>query len=155
MSVCRTSGPMWVICPMNSNASAMQSLAQRLIALEASRNVSTEPGGAAARACEVLRQSLARLVGVDGFRSLLSRSLAIAKTKASALDAVHVGPDGSLRGFEGIVGTEVVNAGSVIMAELLGLLVTFIGEPLTLRLVWDAWPEASVAELDAASGEQS
>ena len=39
------------------------------------------------------------------------------------------------------------------MAQLLGLLVTFIGEPLTLRLVRDAWPNASVAGMDAGSEE--
>ena len=32
----------------------------------------------------------------------------------------------------------------MVVAHLLGLLVTFIGEPLTLRLVRDAWPDASV-----------
>ena len=41
----------------------------------------------------------------------------------------------------------------MIVAQLLGLLVTFIGEPLTLRLVRDAWPNASVAGLDTGSDE--
>ncbi|HVK09314.1 MAG TPA: hypothetical protein VM597_11100, partial [Gemmataceae bacterium] len=35
--------------------------------------------------------------------------------------------------------------GVEVVAHLLGLLVTFIGEPLTLRLVRDAWPDVSAA----------
>jgi hypothetical protein len=41
----------------------------------------------------------------------------------------------------GPVGTEVA---LTITAHLLGLLATFIGESLTLRLVREAWPEASL-----------
>ena len=37
-------------------------------------------------------------------------------------------------------------AAVAITAHLLGLLVTFIGEPLTLRLVREAWPDASLDE---------
>jgi hypothetical protein len=43
----------------------------------------------------------------------------------------------------------------IVVAQLLGLLVTFIGEPLTLGLVGDAWPDAPVAGIDAGSGEGS
>jgi hypothetical protein len=39
-----------------------------------------------------------------------------------------------------------VEAGAAITGHLLGLLVTFIGEPITLRLVRDAWPDASLDE---------
>jgi hypothetical protein len=35
-------------------------------------------------------------------------------------------------------------AGEVLVAELLGLLVTFIGEGLTLSLVREAWPGVSI-----------
>ena len=33
-------------------------------------------------------------------------------------------------------------AAVALAARLLGLLVTFLGEPITLRLVRDAWPDA-------------
>jgi hypothetical protein len=32
----------------------------------------------------------------------------------------------------------------VIIAQLLELLVTFIGQPLTLRIVHESWPDASL-----------
>ena len=38
------------------------------------------------------------------------------------------------------------DAAVAIIAHLLGLLVTFIGEPLTLRLVGEAWPDALLDE---------
>ena len=33
--------------------------------------------------------------------------------------------------------------GAILIAQLLGLLLTFIGEGITLRLVQDVWPEAA------------
>jgi len=36
---------------------------------------------------------------------------------------------------------------------LLGLLVTFIGENLTVRLVRDVWPDAPVNDLDSVAEE--
>jgi hypothetical protein len=44
-------------------------------------------------------------------------------------------------------------AGIVVVAQLLWLLVSFIGEPLMLRLVHDVWPNASVAGIDTGSNE--
>jgi hypothetical protein len=60
-----------------------------------------------------------------------------------------------LGGFEEAAGqqpAEVVAEGSVaLLARLLGLLVTFIGEALTLRLVEEMWPDVrlNAAELGA------
>ena len=63
-----------------------------------------------------------------------------------------VRPDGTLDGLDGL--PHDADAGTSIVARLLELLVTFIGEPLTLRLVRDAWPDAPVTEPDAGNGEQ-
>jgi hypothetical protein len=35
------------------------------------------------------------------------------------------------------------DGGAILIAQLIGLLLTFIGEGLTLRLVQDVWPEAA------------
>jgi hypothetical protein len=43
-------------------------------------------------------------------------------------------------------GNEAVQGGTALIAQLLGLLVTFIGEALTLRLVQNVWPNAAIAE---------
>ena len=72
---------------------------------------------------------------------------------------MQVRADGSLEGFDGAGHDQDAGpggeAGVVVVAQLLGLLVTFIGEPLTLRLVRDAWPDAPVDETDRRAGGQS
>jgi len=140
---------------MNTTKPAIQDLAQRLIALEAARDPSDGLVGGAVRACEKLRVPLVKLVGVAGFRSLLSRALAIARAEVPSLDEVQVRPDGSLEGLDRLGRIYAAEAGVGVVAQLLGLLVTFIGELLTLRLVSDVWPDASVAGIDPGSGEGS
>jgi hypothetical protein len=133
---------------MKSPDPALRDVARRLIALEAARGPVEGPAAASLRACETLRAPLARLVGTAGYRSLLSRALAMARGEVPALDAVRMLPDGSLEVPDGAGDAE---AGAVVMAHLLGLLAIFVGEPLTLRIVGDIWPEASGAGNGGAS----
>ena len=129
-------------------------LARRLIALEAARTETPIGGGnTAAMVCEKLRVPLAKLVGTAGFWSLMSRALAMSKAEDPVLDAIHLRPDGSMEGFDLIGRTQDSNSGVVVVAQLLGLLVTFIGESLALRFVRDAWPNASATGIDGGSGE--
>jgi hypothetical protein len=130
----------------------MENLTRRLIALEAARDPSDGPDGAAVRACARLRVPLARLAGVVGFRSLMSRALALAKADIVSLNPVQVRDDGSLEGFGGNGSGH--GRGLAVVAHLLGLLVTFIGEPLTRQLVRDAWPDAAAGETDGRAGGQ-
>jgi hypothetical protein len=133
--------------------------AGRLIAVEAARaDPRVAPAGAAVRVCEKLRLPLSRLAGVAGFRSLLSRALAMAKAEVPSLGAMQVQADGSFARLDGEgQDQDAVLAGEggvAVVAHLLDLLVTFIGEPLTLRLVRDAWPDEPVDETDReARGE--
>ncbi|MBA3713379.1 MAG: hypothetical protein H0W76_13160 [Pyrinomonadaceae bacterium] len=134
---------------MSTASPEIQDLARRLLAFEAAHDSSSDVRvEVAVRVIEELRMRLIRLAGVDGFRSLLSRALTLAKAKVPSLNMVHVRADGSVEGFDGIEQSqeagEATQAGIVLVAHLLELLVTFIGEPLTLRLVRDAWPDASV-----------
>lgn len=138
-------------CPMDTSPASLQRLARQLLALEAATgDAAGPPSDAAARVCAKLGVSLTRLAGTDGFASLLRRAISLARKDNPALEAVAMSPDGSLGGLEAVVsdatggGPEAVVG---IVAHLLGLLVAFIGEPLTLRLVRETWP-------DAASGEQ-
>ncbi len=135
--------------PMSTASPEIQDLARRLLAIEAERdNSSSARVDVAMRVIEELRLRLIRLAGVDGFRSLLSRALTLAKAEVPSLNIVQVRADGSLEGFDGIVQRQEAGAawqaGIVLVAHLLELLVTFIGAPLTLRLVRDKWPDASM-----------
>lgn len=137
---------------------AIRDLARRLIALEAARDKSPAASAAGAvQVCDRLRVPLARLAGIAGFRSLLSRALALAKAEVAALNAVQVREDGSLEGLDGH-GPDAGpggDGGAAVTAHLLGLLVTFIGEPLTRQLVREAWPDANMGETDGLAGGQA
>jgi hypothetical protein len=141
---------------MNTATPAIRDFARRLVALEAARAEPPDPSrNEAVRVCEKLRLPLSKLAGVAGFRSLMSRAVAMAKAEVPSLVAVRVGVDGSLEGLDGPRHDQDAGAGglagAIVVAQLLGLLVTFIGEPLTLRLVREAWPNAAVAGMDVGS----
>ena len=129
------------------NLTKSRHLAQRLLTYEAVASENFEPAESPAfRVCAKLRQPLITLAGVAGFRSLLSRALTMARAEAPSLSAVQVAADGSVKGLGELASqTEKEHArdgGAILIAQLIGLLLTFIGEGLTLRLVQDVWPEA-------------
>ncbi len=138
---------------MNSATPAIQNLARRLIACERAHN----PRADAVQACDKLRKPLAKLAGAAGFRTLLARALALAKADEPWLQTVQVLADGTLDGFaeaRRLPGDKPpCEAGTVILARLLGLLVTFIGEPLTMRLVRDVWPEMALEKTTSDEGQ--
>jgi len=102
------------------------------------------------RVCEKLRGPLSRLTGFGGFRSLLSRALALAGEEVPWVRALHIKADGSLEGLEKLEvkldSREVAEGELVLVSHLLGLLVTFIGPALTLGLLRDIWPKMNDLE---------
>ena len=137
----------------------MRDFAGRLIAYETRDNKSSETKTPSA--CLVsakLRPHLTTLMGNAGFRALLSRSLALAHTDAPWLRAVQVKADGSLEGWDEPVAQvdpdEIFEGCVVLLAQLLGLLVAFIGENLTLHLVREVWPKLSLNDSDFGKGDK-
>ena len=134
-------------------------MAQRLLAYQDAAGKTSEPTEFAAfGVCERLRQPLITLAGVAGFRSLLSRALTLARAEAPSLSAVQVAADGSLKGLDELEPQidkgQARDGGAILIAQLIGLLLTFIGEGLTLRLVQDVWPEASFEGRDSEKKER-
>lgn len=129
----------------------MRNLAQRLIAEERRNGDSADAESRAAfRVCEKLRRPLSTLAGVGGYRSLLSRALVLSRAKAPLLDTLKIEPDGSFQ-FSAEMETQMNTpaadrAGAALTTELLTLLITFIGEALTLRLVHEVWPRAALKD---------
>jgi hypothetical protein len=123
---------------MNPPPAELLDLSQRLLAYEASAGNSSGAHTAAFRVCEKLRRPISTFAGATGFYALLARALTLAKRDAPGLSTVQVKPDGSLEGLSEHRDDE---AGAMLISQLLGLLVNFIGEFLTLRLVQDAWPD--------------
>jgi hypothetical protein len=95
-------------------------------------------------------------MGDVGFRALLSHALALAAAEVPWLRAVHVKADSSFDGLDAPEAQldleEIAEGRVVLLAELFGLLVAFIGEALTLRLVGDVWPELTFNDSDLGAG---
>lgn len=105
---------------------------------------------------EKLRPQLAALMGNIGFSALQSRALALTEAQFTWMRAVHIKADGGFEGLNAVdaqIGPEEFFEGCVVLfAHLLGLLVTFIGEELTLRLMREVWPELPRNDLDFGTG---
>jgi len=135
----------------------MRHIAKRLIVFEAgAKKSSAMKNPAVFDVCEKLRPQLAALMGNVGFQALLTRSLVLARTEIIWLRAVQVRADGSLQGVEEqrvrLAPVEFLEGRVVLVARLLGLLGTFIGENLTLRLVREAWPDVPLDDLNYGKG---
>jgi hypothetical protein len=124
-------------------------LARSLVASEAVANTTslqTEP--ATVRVYERLRRQLGAPVGADSFQSLASRALALARSESPRLGAVQVMANGGLRGL-GEVESQTIpeddgEVGVILIAQLLGLFLTLLGEATTLRLIEDLRLQADV-----------
>jgi len=134
----------------------LRDLAERLIAEEIRQNKSAgdSPTRAISLVIERLRPDLMTLMGRMGFRALLSRALARASAQAAWLSALHVNSDGSFEGLSQLelethVDSEAIAHGrTVLLAQLLESLETFIGEAITLQLVRNIWPKVPLSDLN-------
>jgi hypothetical protein len=140
---------------MNPATPTIQNLARRLIALEALCVAAPTAGDCRAeQVCEKLRLSLVKFAGNAGYRTLISRALAMAKVEAPSLEAVQIRPDGSLEGFDRIEIIQDRQSAEIVLGHLLSLLVTFIGERQTLGLVRAAWPDDLLEKTPSKTEEQ-
>jgi len=95
-------------------------------------------------------------MGNGGFRALLSRAFVLATLEVSWLRSMQVNADGCLEEIEQMPAppdqAELLEGRVVVLAQLLGLLVAFIGERLTLRLVREIWPKVPLHDLGFDNG---
>jgi hypothetical protein len=140
----------------------MRDVAERLLAYEAGAGRSSEPAESATlRVYEKLRQGLGEFAGVAGFQSLASRALTLAKPEAPGLGAARVSADGALHGL-GAIETQFKidkdqagDGGIILIARLLGLLLLFLGEALTLSLLRVTWPGEVFDDRNSAHGRKA
>jgi hypothetical protein len=124
----------------------MRPLAERLVAHEARKASSS---GAktleASGVIEKLRAPLTNFMGKTGFHALLSRAIVLSIAEAPALRAVSVTAAGALEGLDELEAQgdpeSALEIEVVLVAQVLGLLATFIGENLTQGLVREVWPD--------------
>ena len=133
---------------MDTPSTSIRELARRLLAEEAASRTTTD-AHEADLVNEKLRVSLTRLAGADSFAALMRRAVVLSRTEAPALETVKDAADGGMKGSEGhAVRTAggAVEHEALVATHLLWLLVTFIGEQLTLRLVRETWPYVTFDE---------
>lgn len=135
------------------SALQMRDFAARLIAHENGK--SGAPGSSSRAAfpvCEKLRPHLANLMGSTGYRALLLRALSRAEAELPSMHSMQVKDDGSLALRDELDGQadleDFARGNVVVVAQLLGLLVAFIGEKLALRIVCDVWPALALNDLN-------
>jgi hypothetical protein len=94
------------------------------------------------RVYEKLRRQLCGPVGVNAFQALASRALSLTKSQFPSLSAAKVTTNGGLHGLgevEAPLGTdEDVEVGIILIAEMLRLFLSLLGEAATVRLIEDA-----------------
>ena len=135
-------------------------LARSLVASEANASTpSQQAQPATVRVYERLRRQLGAPVGVDGFQALASRALALAKAESPRLSPVQITANGVLRGLgevESPTGAdEDGEAGVILIAQLLGLFLSFLGEATTLHLIEDLRLQADPGTEPATSPEDT
>ena len=115
--------------------------ARNLIAAEADATTAQNEL-ATLRVYERLRLQFRAPVGVDAFQALASRALSVARSQFPILSAASITANGDLRGFGEVEvplnSSEEREVGIILIAQMLRLLLTLLGETATVRLIEDA-----------------
>ncbi len=132
------------------NSVAARQLALKVLAYHAGANADAEAVAAAAvRAYDHLARVSAELIGHAGVDALTGRALHLAKQEYTCLACTREAAQPEKAAFsqiadclkrqDAVVASE---AAAAVFGTMAGLLVTFIGEHLTMQLLRKAWPEA-------------
>jgi hypothetical protein len=128
---------------------ALRQLALKVLAQHAGSAAGAEAIAAAARrAYDDLARVSAPLIGQIGVEALTGRALHLAQREYPWLAQTRE-PEHAEEPFAQVIAclmrqdpAVAIEAAGAVFATLTGLLVTFIGEPLTARLLRQAWPDA-------------
>ncbi|MDB5475392.1 MAG: hypothetical protein JWP49_903 [Phenylobacterium sp.] len=131
----------------------MQRIAKRLMVAETAGEPSARAMPAATfPVTDKLRPHLATLVGKGGVRALLARALVLATAEVTWLSAAHVNAEGDIEGLDAVRAdldpAQFLEGRVILLAQLLGLLVAFIGPGLVSRLISEIWPQVPLKDRD-------
>jgi hypothetical protein len=128
---------------------ALRQLALRVLARESGAGAGDETLAAAGRRVyDDLARASTPLIGRVGFDALMRRAVHLAQREhAWLVDTREPGPAdeppaGGMLRLEHQDPAVATEGAAAVFAAFGGLLVAFIGEPLTLDLLREAWPEA-------------
>lgn len=142
---------------MSRTTPTLRDFAKFLVAYETNGKRNSAPNQPASfHACEKLRAHLITLMGIGGYRSLLARALALAGRDVPWLRTMVVTANGTVEESEELhphlADGELFEGRVALLTQLLGLLVIFVGQELTVRLAREVWPDIPVGRLDFANG---
>ncbi|MCP9495856.1 MAG: hypothetical protein MSG64_15515 [Pyrinomonadaceae bacterium MAG19_C2-C3] len=136
-------------------------LARRLLAHEAKQSRPRGNAAAMKRACERLSEPVNSLVGAGGLRALVARALYLAKQEFAWLEGVKA-DETAVCSFSnldeataGQPADEASRGTAQILANIIWLLVTFIGDDIVLRLVHETWSDVPLGEAAKSGGEET
>jgi hypothetical protein len=102
---------------------------------------------------------LTRLARRTGSRSLIARAVSLAKASEPSLKAISPSAEGVLESLEEVLSKagpeDRFRDEALVVAHLLGLLHTFIGERLTLQLITEVWPDLKTQNDDIRKAPRS
>lgn len=98
---------------------------------------------AAERVAVGFSSGVSSLVSPDGYRGILRRALYLAGAESKDLAGARIGASG--RHLEGLAGEVSDHALVALVAHVIALLATFIGDDLTGNLIRQRWPHAPIA----------
>jgi len=135
--------------PAPGGKAGPRGLARRVLARHAAPPVDAMAVAATARrAYDDLAQVLAPVVGEVGVAAMTDRALHLATRDFAWLPSRAPGPaDAAFAQFIDVLQQQddpamAAEGAAAVFAALIGLLATFIGDPLAARLVQQAWPDA-------------
>ena len=125
-----------------------QDLAVQLLGYSRNDALSHEDLSAAVTgAFDTLRAHLSVRLGSEGYRTLLIRAVALARTEYPWFAVLQVDDEARLNGFaEAARATDLgsaFEAGVLLISCLVGLLQIFIGDDMTLNLLQNALPDSA------------
>ncbi|MEJ1156653.1 hypothetical protein [Prosthecomicrobium sp. N25] len=139
---------------MNRASPQLKTVAKQLVVFETPGSGPAEPVSLAFRATDKLTAHLSMLMGRGGCQALLARALSLATVEVPWLGSMRVVSGGGLDGLPAapaVDAAEVSEGEVVLLAQLLRLLVAFIGPALTSRLIRQNWPQLSFNDADFGS----
>lgn len=106
--------------------------------------------------CQKLQEKLVTLIGSNGCQVLISRAWVLTRREFPELSPIetkgscHFQGQGSMQGLDP---DQAMEAQVVMLANLLWLLMIFIGEDLSMHLVYELWPDLPPGEVDSSAEE--
>jgi len=125
---------------MANSSETLDAILQRLLQNE--KRSAKSPEEAVLHSFEKMRKHISKIMGMAGYKAILSRALQLSRNKDPSLAELKITEDGKL---EGVTSDEAsaqldMKSAEILFGVFFHLLATFIGEELTVNILSDILP---------------